>query len=193
MEETVITPKLAEIRSALRRRGGLQLVSADENILHVPACPLSLQEASHPIMSDLFQAMVEFIRDPDHLGVGLAAPQVGLPLRIIVVEINKVVIEDKIPAPQRLRFQIEPVDPYILINPRLVWLSPHTEVSNEACLSFPGQSGQVSRYWAVKSIGLNHQGQFSQVAMYGWHARVLQHEMDHLDGLLWTDRQDWKY
>lgn len=102
-------------------------------------------------------------------GVGLAAPQVGIPERIIVFR-NQ---ENK---PEG-----------VLINPVLV-TSTGEEIGNEGCLSIPGLYGQVPRAQEVMVEGLNLSGKSVKIVAEGFLARVLQHEIDHLDGILFIDR-----
>jgi peptide deformylase len=101
-------------------------------------------------------------------GIGLAAPQVGVPLRVIVVE-----YEDT-------RLQ--------LVNPEIIKVSEETDVAEEGCLSIPHYYGPVRRHNAVVVKGLNRNGKEMRVKADGWVARVLQHEIDHLDGVLFIDK-----
>ena len=101
-------------------------------------------------------------------GIGLAAPQVGVPLRVIVVE-----YEDT-------RLQ--------LVNPEIIKVSEETDVAEEGCLSIPHYYGPVRRHSAVVVKGLNRNSKEVRVKADGWVARVLQHEIDHLDGVLFIDK-----
>lgn len=122
----------------------------------------------------LIDDMVETMRDAP--GVGLAAPQVDVPLRVIVVEYGEDQDEDK---PPKL---------YVLVNPEIVRASQETEMGVEGCLSIPGIAGEVERSLAVTVKGFNRRGQPIKVKAQGWLARIFQHEIDHLDGVLFTDR-----
>lgn len=115
----------------------------------------------------LVQGMVRVMREAP--GVGLAAPQIGVQKRVIVVEVE----EDKIAA---------------LCNPCIVDSSEETEVDDEGCLSLPGISVPVERNASVTCEALTISGQAVRIDAYGLLARVLQHEIDHLDGLLIIDR-----
>lgn len=137
--------------------------------------------ATRQLMDD----MIETMRDAS--GVGLAGPQVGVPLRVIVVEVPR-----------------DPEDPeagtwlYALANPEIVRVSDETEEGEEGCLSIPGIYGLVERATAVTVKGLNRSGKRVRVKAQGFLARVLQHEIDHLDGILFFDRitepgKLWKY
>jgi peptide deformylase len=123
--------------------------------------------------------MVETMRAAP--GVGLAAPQVGVDLRVIVVETP--VDEDgdspRLDGPTRL---------HVLANPEIVWADPAMEEGQEACLSVPDLFGDVERHVACKIRGLNAAGKTLELDVEGFEARVFQHEIDHLDGRLFTDR-----
>lgn len=122
----------------------------------------------------LVDDMIETMRDAP--GVGLAAPQVGESLRLIVVEYGDDEDEE---APAKL---------YVLANPEIVQQSTETEVGIEACLSVPGLAGEVERNLQITIKGLNRKGKPVKVKAGGWLARIFQHEMDHLDGVIYTDR-----
>ena len=111
-----------------------------------------------------------------NFGIGLSAPQIGELKRIIVVEMENPEI------PQTT----------ILINPIITKLSKEKENFEESCLSLPGLAGAVSRSKEVKVEGLNLQGKNIKLSASGLFARVLQHEIDHLDGILFTDKADLK-
>jgi peptide deformylase len=133
-----------------------------------------------PELQTLIDDMVETMRAAP--GVGLAAPQVASPLRVIVVEFGD---EDDDEAPQKL---------YTLVNPEIVRLSEETVVGTEGCLSIPGFIGDVERVEQITIKGQNRQGQPMRVKASGWLARIFQHEIDHLNGVLYTDRalRVWK-
>lgn len=129
----------------------------------------------------LIDDMVETMRQAP--GVGLAAPQVGVPLRVIVVEYSENdEVED---APLKL---------YTVINPEFSRISRDTVVGTEGCLSVPGVLGDVERFEALTVKGLNRRGQPVTIKAKGWLARIFQHEVDHLDGVVFVDRAEkvWK-
>lgn len=128
----------------------------------------------------LVDNMIETMREAP--GVGLAAPQVGESQRLIVVEYGD---EEDEEAPKRL---------YVLVNPEIVLHSEETEMGVEACLSVPDLAGDVDRWERVTIKGQNRRGQIVKYKAAGWLARIFQHEMDHLDGVLYTDRATriWK-
>ena len=106
----------------------------------------------------------------------MAAPQVWVSQRLIVVEYGD---DEEESAPKKL---------YTLINPEITLRSAELEVGNEACLSLPGLAGKVERPLAVVVKGLNRHGHPSKIRASGWLARIFQHEIDHLDGVLFVDR-----
>jgi len=119
--------------------------------------------------------MVDTMREED--GVGLAAPQVNQSLRVIVVEYFK--DDTKEDSKKKL---------YVMVNPEIVKRSEETELGIEGCLSIPDIVGEVERASRVEVRGLNRYGKKSKVRAKGWLARVFQHEIDHLDGILFVDR-----
>lgn len=122
----------------------------------------------------LIEDMFETMRSAG--GVGLAAVQVGVPLRVVVVEIP----EDMEDPDAGVSFA--------LINPELARVSEEMEEGVEGCLSIPGWAGHVPRHLAVTVRGLDRQGRKVRMRARGYLARVLQHELDHLDGVLFIDR-----
>lgn len=124
----------------------------------------------------LIDDMIETMRAAP--GVGLAAPQVEIPFRVVVVEFGD---EDDEQAPTKL---------YTIVNPEIKRFSSETVIGTEGCLSVPGIAGEVERSESVTVRGLNRKGQPMTVKASGWLARIFQHEIDHLDGILFVDRAD---
>lgn len=133
-----------------------------------------------PDLQSLIDDMVETMREAP--GVGLAAPQVALPVRVIVVEFGD---EENEELPPKL---------YTMVNPEIVRLSDELVVGTEGCLSIPGFIGDVERPDQIVVKGQNRRGQPMRVKANGWLARIFQHEIDHLNGVLFTDRalRVWK-
>ncbi len=127
-----------------------------------------------PELQRLIDDMIETMRAAP--GVGLAAPQVNVPLRVIVVEFGD---EEDESVPPRL---------WAVVNPEIVRQSRETEVGTEGCLSIPGILGEVERPVAITVRGQNRHGQPVKYKLRGWVARIFQHEIDHLNGILFTDR-----
>ncbi|MCC7360893.1 MAG: peptide deformylase [Anaerolineales bacterium] len=121
-------------------------------------------------------------------GVGLAAPQVAVSQRIVVVEYAE--------APDDLPEDVEPPEPklYVIVNPEIVNRSDELVDGNEGCLSLPGYAGAVQRHQAVTVKALNRRGKPIKIKAHDWLARIFQHEIDHLDGVLYIDRASkvWK-
>ena len=127
-----------------------------------------------PEIQTVVDDMVETMRQAP--GVGLAAPQVNVPLRIIVVEFGS---EEDEEAPKKL---------YTVINPEISRPSPETVLGTEGCLSVPGIVGEVERVEALTVKGFSRRGQPITIKAKGWLARIFQHEIDHLDGIVFVDR-----
>jgi peptide deformylase len=128
--------------------------------------------------------MIETMREAP--GVGLAAPQIGLAERIIVVEyFEREEDEEKEDAPKKV---------WALLNPEIVKSSEETVLGVEGCLSIPGLVGEVERHAAIQVKGLNRYGKPTKIKAEGWLARIFQHEIDHLNGVLFPDRATrvWK-
>jgi peptide deformylase len=126
-----------------------------------------------PELQTLLDDMVETMRAAP--GVGLAAPQVGISERIIVVEYGD---DEKEDAPKKL---------FTIVNPEITRKSDETVVGVEGCLSVPNLLGEVERHDAITVKGFNRRGQPMAIKAKGWLARIFQHEIDHLDGILYTD------
>ena len=124
----------------------------------------------------LIDNMIETMRAAP--GVGLAAPQVSQSIRLIVVEYGEENEEDTEVVPKKL---------YVVINPEIVVASEEMEIGIEACLSIPGLAGEVERHSALVIKGLNRYGRPSRIKAESWLARIFQHEIDHLDGIVFTD------
>jgi peptide deformylase len=111
-------------------------------------------------------------------GAGLAAPQIGVALRVVIFGVES---NPRYP-------DAEPVPGTVLINPTLTPLSADMEDGWEGCLSVPGMRGLVPRFKAVHYSGCDEQGVYFERSVGGFHARVVQHEVDHLDGVLYPMR-----
>ncbi len=132
-----------------------------------------------PELRKLIDDMIDTMRDAP--GVGLAAPQVGVSERVIVVEYAEDDDEAEGAPPPKKKL-------YALINPEIIWASEEMVDGTEGCLSIPGWLGDVSRHDAIAVKALNRSGQKVKINAEGWLARIFQHEIDHLDGVLYIDR-----
>ena len=111
-------------------------------------------------------------------GAGLAAPQIGVSLRVVIFE-----LKDNPRYPQ-----LTPVPYTVLVNPELTVLDQEQEEGWEGCLSVPGMRGLVPRYRRLRYRGFDAAGAPIDRTVEGFHARVVQHEVDHLDGILYPQR-----
>ncbi|HAV77254.1 MAG TPA: peptide deformylase [Anaerolineae bacterium] len=128
----------------------------------------------------LIDDMVETMRDAP--GVGLAAPQIGLAERLIVVEYYEHEMDEESEENEDM-----PKKVWAIINPEIVKASEEKVMGVEGCLSLPGLVGEVERHTEVLVKGLNRHGKPMKVKAKGWLARIFQHEIDHLNGILFPD------
>jgi peptide deformylase len=165
----------------------LPIVQAGDPVLRVPARPLSLDEIQSPTIQQLIADMRETMRAAP--GVGLAAPQIGLGLQLAVIEDAPEYQSNATPA--ELSERERAVVPFhVIINPVLT-LAPGAAIEFfEGCLSVDGWMALVPRAAAVRVEALDEQGRDVRIDARGWHARILQHEIDHLHGMLCIDRMD---
>lgn len=131
--------------------------------------------AVSPALRRVIDEMIETMRAAP--GVGLAAPQIGVSQRVIVVEYAEP--RDDEEAPPKL---------YVVINPEILRPSQEMLDGTEGCLSIPGFLGEVQRHQAVSVRGLDRNGNPFRLKAKNWLARIFQHEIDHLDGVLFIDR-----
>jgi peptide deformylase len=128
-------------------------------------------------------------------GVGLAAPQVGVSERLIIVEFAEPPEEDP-RQDEPGSADAEPAAPpkevkpklYVMLNPEIVKNSGETVIGVEGCLSIPGLVGEVERFSTIHIKGQNRRGQPMKVKAEGWLARIFQHEIDHINGVVFPDR-----
>lgn len=139
-------------------------------------CPV-LRKQAQPVgtVTEDVQRLVEEMFETMYAaeGIGLAAPQVGVSRRVIVVDVGP---------------HDASAEPMALINPEVLWLSEETAANEEGCLSLPGISGDVKRASRIRVRALNPEGEPFEVALSDMAARVVQHEIDHLEGVLVIDR-----
>ncbi|NWX03492.1 DEFM protein, partial [Caloenas nicobarica] len=118
-----------------------------------------------------------------------SAPQLGIPLRVFAAELTPARCE-QYPPPLRRAHRIEPFPLRLLVNPALRVLDSRLVTGPEGCASLHGFSAYVPRHWAVHVSGVDERGEPVSWEATGWAARIVQHEMDHLDGILYIDRMD---
>ena len=136
----------------------------------------AVEEFDTPELHDLVHDMFDTMAAAD--GAGLAAPQIGVPRRVMIfgVEMNP-----RYP-------DAEPVPTTVLVNPAYDVVDDDMESGWEGCLSVPGMRGYVPRHAAIRYRGFDQYGEAIEREVRGFHAVVFQHEIDHLDGILYPDR-----
>ena len=153
----------------------LKIVQTGDPVLREPARPLTAADLATAEIQRLIELMRETMRDAP--GVGLAAPQVGVPLQLAVIEdIGESEAQERKPVPF-----------HVIASPRLT-LDDEIVEHYEGCLSVEGFQALVPRARAVTVEALDHNGQPVSIRAAGWYARILQHEIDHLNGTLYIDR-----
>jgi peptide deformylase len=142
------------------------IVAPDPRLKRVAEPVKKVDAEVRRLMDDMLETMY---KAP---GIGLAAPQVGALTRVIVVDIAR---EDEKPQPLRMA------------NPELIWVSDEDAVYNEGCLSLPEHYADVSRPAAIKVRYIDHENEIRELEADGLLATCIQHEMDHLEGILFVD------
>ncbi|GLJ05555.1 hypothetical protein SUGI_0020160 [Cryptomeria japonica] len=162
-----------------------EIVQAGDPVLHEPTGEVLPEEIGTERIQKIIDDMVAVMRAAP--GVGIAAPQIGVPLQIIALEDTKEYIsyapKEEVEAQQRNSFDL-----LIIINPKLKPIGNKTANFFEGCLSVNGFRALVERHLKVEVTGLGRDGLPIKVNAIGWQARILQHECDHLAGLLYVDR-----
>lgn len=163
----------------------LKIVNIGEPVLRKPAKILTKEE----ILKEETQALIQEMKKTMHEapGVGLAAPQVGKSLQIAVIEDREEYHKSWTPAQLEARKRV-PVPFHVIINPKIVFRSQEMTEFYEGCLSIPNLIGVVSRSKEVIVECLNERGEPMKIHASGWFARILQHEFDHLNGILNIDK-----
>ncbi len=145
----------------------------ENEVLRSVSTPLRNDEIrSHKWLAD---DMLKYIKNPDNGGVGLAAPQIGVNKRIIVVSLMR-------------DYDDEDYRTIAMINPEIIEHSEETCSEKEWCLSVPGETGSVLRWLSIKVNFLDPDGKKYVMKLADLAARIVQHEIDHLDGILFTDK-----
>ena len=145
----------------------LPIITAPDPRLKIKAKPVAQVDAKvRRLMDDMLETMYQAI------GIGLAAPQVGQSSRVIVLDVAR---EGEKPQPLRLA------------NPEMLWRSPELATFSEGCLSLPEHYADVSRPAAIRLRYLDHEDEVRELHAEGLLATCLQHEIEHLDGILFVD------
>jgi peptide deformylase len=143
----------------------------------------AVTDAHRALIADMFETMY------DAPGIGLAAIQVGVPERILVIDLQRPADPDA-PEPTNeaeAKAQTWVRDPKVFINPVVTWESDDVAVYNEGCLSVPEMYADVNRPARIRATWLDETGAAHDEELDGLLATCLQHEMDHLDGILFID------
>jgi peptide deformylase len=145
----------------------LPIITAPDPRLKLTAKPVKAVDAEvRRLMDDLLETMYAAP------GIGLAAPQVGVARRVLVVDVAR---------------EGEPAQPLKIANPEILWRSEELATYNEGCLSLPEHYADVSRPAKIKLRYLDYENEIREVEMEGLLATCVQHEMDHLEGVLFVD------
>ena len=147
-----------------------KIVTVPDDVLRRKAHPVTKFDEN---LRNLIDDMVATLRDAP--GVGLAAPQVGVLEQVVIIEYGD---EEDEEVPPKL---------YAVVNPEITRASDEKEMGVEGCLSIPGLVGDVERSTSIIVKGQNRNGQNVKYKLNGWVARIFQHEIDHLHGVLFTD------
>ncbi|HEX4230998.1 MAG TPA: peptide deformylase [Bryobacteraceae bacterium] len=163
----------------------LKIVQAGEPVLRQQARELSRDE----IRDRATQELIEWMRQTmyDAPGVGLAAPQVGLRLQLAVIEDKPEYIK-AVPPDRVKEMRRQAVPFHVIVNPKITLDNGSPVEFFEGCLSLTGLMALVPRAPRVRVDCLDHNGDPKHIDATGWHARILQHEIDHLQGGLYIDR-----
>jgi peptide deformylase len=151
----------------------LKVARMGHPVLRSRTKPLDKATVKSPVMQKLIDDMMETMAE--YHGVGLAAPQVHEDVRVFVASLD-------------MERGEEPSEPIALINPEITPLGTETREDWEGCLSIPDIRGKVPRHFEVKVKALDRDGERLELRARGFSARVIQHETDHLDGILFFDR-----
>jgi len=163
----------------------LPIVQLGDPVLRAIAAPVAVDQL--PALAQLVADMRDTMRAAP--GVGLAAPQIGRSLALAVIE-DALVLHANLTPEQLAAREREAVPFHVIVNPRIVPVGDEVVVAYEGCLSFKGFVMVVPRYRSVRVEALDEHGTPRIIEASGWYARILQHEIDHLHGIVCCDRMD---
>jgi peptide deformylase len=163
----------------------LGIVQAGDPVLRKQSRQLTKDEIRSAEIQQLIDLMRTTMREAP--GVGLAAPQVGVSIQLAVIEDPEEYL-DHLSEDQLAMTQRSPVPFHVIINPKLTLLDTSNATFFEGCLSVEGYQAIVDRALDVLVECLNERGEEITIKAHGWYARILQHEIDHLNGTLYIDR-----
>ncbi|XP_002761154.3 conserved oligomeric Golgi complex subunit 8 isoform X2 [Callithrix jacchus] len=165
----------------------LHVCQVGDPVLRGVAAPVEREQLGGPELQRLVQRLVQVMRR-QHC-VGLSAPQLGVPRQVLALELTQALCQ-KTPPRQRALRQMEPFPLRVFVNPSLRVLDSRLVTFPEGCESVAGFLACVPRFQAVEISGLNPNGEQVVWQASGWAARIIQHEMDHLQGCLFIDKMD---
>lgn len=130
-------------------------------------------------LQELIDNMIETMQEAN--GAGLAAPQIGLPYQLAVIETPPEVDEagEEVEGTRQI---------FVIANPEIIWTSRETLKGVEGCLSIPGYVGEVERAESIRVRAQDRHGRKLRLKLDDWTARIFQHEIDHLNGILYIDK-----
>lgn len=163
------------------------VVQLGDPTLRNKATSVDIKHIKTPEIQNIIQKLTDVMRSRE--AVGLSAPQIGVPLRIFVMEYPEKVLKHCKPELRKIR-EVVPFERRVFINPEVQVIDPRKVVFPEACESLHGFSAAVPRLHAVEVSGYNEFGEKQVWKVKGWAARIAQHEMDHLEGKMFTDIMD---
>lgn len=163
----------------------LKIVQAGNPVLRKQSRQLTKDEINSPTIQRLIELMRDTMREAP--GVGLAAPQIGESIQLAVIEDRSEYIDD-LPPEDLAERQRSAIPFHVIINPKLTALDNSTAQFFEGCLSLEGLGAIVDRALHVRVECLTERGDPVTINAHGWYARILQHEIDHLNGTLYIDR-----
>ena len=162
----------------------LKIARMGHPVLSRPAAPVA--DPTAPAIVRLIEDMVDTLVDAN--GAGLAAPQVHVPLRLVLFRVPPGREPDKDGADIESAIESGLESPTVLINPAIEPIGERMVEDMEACLSLPGLAGMVPRHDHIRYRWTDTEGRRHECEAQGFHARVVQHECDHLDGILYPMR-----
>ncbi|GLT01602.1 peptide deformylase [Sphingobium jiangsuense] len=152
----------------------LPILEAPDPRLRTISTPVdTIDDALQTLIDDMFDTMY------DAPGIGLAAIQVGVPKRVLVIDLQEPESDEEDAKPVR--------NPMVFINPQIIEGSDQLSVYNEGCLSVPDQFAEVERPATIRASWMDREGRIHEQTLEGLLATCLQHEMDHLEGILFID------
>lgn len=161
------------------------IVQTGAEVLRLRAQPVTPEQLASPDFQALIGRMVDAMRAAP--GVGLAAPQLGVSLQVLVLE-DRAELQASLTTEELAERERVPVPLRVFVNPTLTPIGEEQVTFFEGCLSVSGYAALVKRWREVEVSGLDEHGQPQTWRVRGWPARILQHEVDHLNGTLYIDR-----